>query len=187
MTDFLSLFEQHIKNSQKSGNELKGLCPFHEDSKQSFSVNLDTGLWTCYAACGGGNAYQFAQKVGIDPKPYFTNKTPGNGESKPSVTPKQSDMDKALMFHNYLMSHWDTLGPKQWHKGIIKECKVGYDSKLKCFTFPILNIEGKLDNLRWHKGPQIKGIHGTFWFPKQFINNHGFKERFYWCEGEPDT
>lgn len=50
-----------IRNGQAEGR-----CPFHEDNRASFSVNLETGLWKCHAGgCGlQGNARQFAERVG---------------------------------------------------------------------------------------------------------------------------
>lgn len=40
------------------------LCPFHEDSKASFSVNTVTGQWICYTGCGGGSLEQLEEKLG---------------------------------------------------------------------------------------------------------------------------
>ena len=37
-------------------------CPFHEDGSPSFSVNLESGLWTCHAGCGSGNLEQFERR-----------------------------------------------------------------------------------------------------------------------------
>lgn len=46
---------------------MTGLCPLHDDSKNSFSLNTDTGLWICYAGCGKGNANQLSKLLEIDP------------------------------------------------------------------------------------------------------------------------
>jgi DNA primase len=40
-------------------DEAKGLCPFHDDRRPSFSVNMREGVWFCHAGCGGGNIFQF--------------------------------------------------------------------------------------------------------------------------------
>lgn len=45
--------------------EATGLCPLHDDHHQSFSVNLDNGLWNCHAGCGGGNVFKlYLRKTG---------------------------------------------------------------------------------------------------------------------------
>lgn len=40
---------------RKSGQQLVGQCPLHQDTKPSFSLNIQSGLWTCFARCGAGN------------------------------------------------------------------------------------------------------------------------------------
>jgi hypothetical protein len=37
----------------------RGLCPFHDDQKQSFSVNPEKNYWHCFAGCGGGSIIDF--------------------------------------------------------------------------------------------------------------------------------
>lgn len=67
MIEYLSLFEHHVTALRVHGHQGYGRCPFHDDRKASFSVDLETGLWTCHGACStSGNADQFAQRLGID-------------------------------------------------------------------------------------------------------------------------
>ena len=44
---------------RKAGINYKGLCPFHDDKKESFSVNLKDGRWYCFAEGRGGNFIDF--------------------------------------------------------------------------------------------------------------------------------
>ena len=37
-------------------------CPFHEDRRQSCSINLDKGVWICFAGCGQGSLKYFIYK-----------------------------------------------------------------------------------------------------------------------------
>lgn len=37
-------------------------CPFHEDRRKSCAINIDKGLWICFAGCGQGNLKSFLQK-----------------------------------------------------------------------------------------------------------------------------
>lgn len=49
-----------VELAPAGGNgQLKGRCPFHEDSNPSLSVNSSKGLWNCFAGCGGGTAIDF--------------------------------------------------------------------------------------------------------------------------------
>jgi hypothetical protein len=45
-----------------SGAEVKSLCPFHSDSTPSLSINLEKGVWQCFAGCGGGGVLDFEEK-----------------------------------------------------------------------------------------------------------------------------
>ena len=37
-------------------------CPFHEDKIDSCSINIDKGVWICFAGCGSGNLKTFIQR-----------------------------------------------------------------------------------------------------------------------------
>lgn len=39
-----------------------GLCPFHNDHKPSFSVNIKENYWNCFAGCGSGSIIDFWMK-----------------------------------------------------------------------------------------------------------------------------
>ena len=58
-----------IEGAKVSGDNLTGLCPFHQDSNASFSVNLQTGLYKCFACGAEGNYVSFvANQRGISTK-----------------------------------------------------------------------------------------------------------------------
>ena len=40
----------------------RGLCPFHDDRRASFSVNIAENYWYCFAGCGGGSVIDFWMK-----------------------------------------------------------------------------------------------------------------------------
>ena len=37
-------------------------CPFHEDKIDSCSINVEKGVWICFAGCGSGNLKSFLQR-----------------------------------------------------------------------------------------------------------------------------
>jgi len=58
-----SFFEKEYKLSfKKKGNELIALCPFHNDTKPSFSINTQKNMYNCFACNKGGNAVDIAKE-----------------------------------------------------------------------------------------------------------------------------
>jgi len=51
--DILTRYKIHIVN--ENTDEIRCLCPFHNDQNSSFSINKKSGLWKCFAGCGSGN------------------------------------------------------------------------------------------------------------------------------------
>ncbi len=67
--DYEWIYGSEIQKAKINGDDLIGLCPFHEDSKPSLSVNLRTGMYHCFACGASGNYIQFvAQKYGLSSK-----------------------------------------------------------------------------------------------------------------------
>lgn len=51
LVDYKTSYTAAVKKPEVSGTRLTSLCPFHDDRKASFSVDLKTGQYTCFA-CG---------------------------------------------------------------------------------------------------------------------------------------
>lgn len=52
-------FVSHYVELDRNG---RGLCPFHDDHRQSFQVHQERNFWHCYAGCGGGSLIDFWTK-----------------------------------------------------------------------------------------------------------------------------
>jgi DNA primase len=48
---------------KKAGRNLKGLCPFHNDSHPSFMVSPEKGIAYCFACNNGGDIFKFIQLI----------------------------------------------------------------------------------------------------------------------------
>jgi 5S rRNA maturation endonuclease (ribonuclease M5) len=188
MNDYSDLFYRYVKKIKGRGSQKTGLCPLHNDTKESFSFNEDSGLWKCFTGCGEGNAYQFAEKVRVDPKPYITNSDP-----VPIVKMKTEELnyeDKKLIqtCHEYLVSHYSELVDLPWDIDVVKKYYVGYHKDKKCFTFPHFNNEGKAINIKFHKSENgdppysISGHGQNRFYPHEITGNH-----LTWIEGEKDS
>lgn len=60
-------YSQHVEKFKPIGNgQALGLCPFHDDTSPSLSVNLATGEWFCHSCKVGGGQRQFAERLEIE-------------------------------------------------------------------------------------------------------------------------
>ena len=67
IVDYRAEYTAVIKKPKIAGDQLTGLCPFHQDKNNSFSVDLKTGKWHCFSEDRGGNFISFwAELNGID-------------------------------------------------------------------------------------------------------------------------
>ena len=58
--DLLEDGERHITIKE---NQLSCRCPFHQESKASFGINLETGLYNCFSCSEKGNIVKFVSKM----------------------------------------------------------------------------------------------------------------------------
>jgi DNA primase len=57
-TDVVEIIARHVE-LKKSGSNMMGLCPFHNEKSPSFSVSPDKQLYYCFGCGKGGGAFQF--------------------------------------------------------------------------------------------------------------------------------
>jgi len=62
--DYQTFYRQFIPDLKVNGQgEAKGLCPFHDDTIPSFSVNLERGVFHCFGCGSGGDVFGFYQDL----------------------------------------------------------------------------------------------------------------------------
>ncbi|MGB4610544.1 MAG: DNA primase [Saccharofermentanales bacterium] len=62
-TDIVPIVEQYVKLSKKSSANYFGLCPFHSETKPSFSVSPGKQIFYCFSCQRGGNVIKFIQDI----------------------------------------------------------------------------------------------------------------------------
>lgn len=83
-----------------NGDSLLALCPFHEDSNPSFSVDLKTGKWHCFTEDESGNFVSFWAKInGIDTTEAYKAILAkyGVAQEKPKPAPKQKKSESNVL------------------------------------------------------------------------------------------
>tara|TARA_R100001530_G_scaffold96904_2_gene67305 strand:- start:23 stop:247 length:225 start_codon:yes stop_codon:yes gene_type:complete len=64
MSAIVDLVEQYVPTLEGDGHRYKGLCPFHEETSPSFTVNAENGRWHCYGECRmSGDVLEFIRHV----------------------------------------------------------------------------------------------------------------------------
>lgn len=179
-----------IKKAIVSDGHLTGLCPFHDDKNNSFSVDLATGKWHCFAEDEGGNYVSFYAKLhGIDTKEAYKKILEEYGVSREEQQ-EQAKRDKSYTLAQYA---FEKRLPEEW---LQKECflSTGKDRKdgTLYMKIPYLDENGKEStyrkryahkDFRWKYGSAGKiGLYGE-WKLSQ-IRDAGYAAI---VEGESDS
>lgn len=195
MSKYENLFVENIMGIKKSNNdELSGYCPFHKDRNRSFSWNINTGLWICHAGCGSGNAYQFAERLGVDINLYKND----SDKSKILPTPPAKDItnsinnklaDEALKRMGHLEKNWDKLDiPSCWSKNIVFETGTGWNTDTNRISFTHMDKNGNVVNLHDHKSISHPDGDGSCkLYPSHLITKFNKETILLVTEGEKDS
>lgn len=90
IVDYRAEYTAVIEKYRITDDNLTGLCPFHKDRHNSFSVDLKTGQWKCFAEGRGGNFVSFwAELNGIDTKEAYKQILEKYGVTQDKPKPKE--------------------------------------------------------------------------------------------------
>ncbi len=60
--DIVSVVERHVR-LERVGSRLRGVCPFHNETKPSFYVNPELGLFYCFGCQASGDVIDFYSRI----------------------------------------------------------------------------------------------------------------------------
>ena len=194
IVDYRAEYSQAIKKHAISGNQLNGLCPFHDDRENSFSVNLQTGQYTCFACGASGNFTTFwAEMHGMSTEEAYVQILERYGVDFEEAH-KEEKKPKSSGLVSYSLKEY-SLGkqlPEEWLK---EYCRVETARDRDGTTYlkiPYYNEEGAevtfrkrygSKQFRWKYGSSGKiTLYGAWLLPK--IRKAGYAAM---VEGESDT
>jgi len=137
-------------SEQTEKDEVQVICPFHDDTEPSMSINLTTGLWRCFGKCDtGGDTYAFYQKMHGASFPEAKKQTDSIlNRNADAVTPvSEEDIDKWCinLLRTPKMLEFVT-EERNINKKTIERFKIGWDGHR--ITFPIKSRLGLNMNIR---------------------------------------
>lgn len=97
---YRALYEDHVEGLKLGGDGVnaQGLCPFHKESDASFSANLQTGVFNCFACGAKGNAREFAHQLKLPATEVAALLPPASGK-KSQATKLIALADSVDLFH----------------------------------------------------------------------------------------
>ena len=155
-----------IGNQKEStDNWVTGLCPFHNDTKNSFAFNRESLAWVCFApSCGKGSVFDFLMlSSGRSFKDTLLELGDKAGVSRPfKEKPKRPPIKEKLVKQWQSNLNDEVLRYLREKRGLsdatIKKYQIGWDVKRQRNTIPIRDDRGNLVNVRLHnakKDPKI--------------------------------
>lgn len=136
--------------------ELYAKCPFHEDSKRSFSVNKATGAWVCFGSCneGGGIVKFHARMLKLSEADALLDLKITLGHEK--VVPA----DKVKQNHQKLLKAKNILEFLQKRRGLtldtIKQFELGFDGDRLWIPVKVGNHYLNVRRYNWRPGGEAR-------------------------------
>lgn len=193
-----------------SGDNLIATCPFHDDTRRSFSMNSKTGQWTCFSeSCGrsGGLKWflvdgcgysrdvaaklaeewsEWEGKGGEDGWPRW----PGWEERDEEGVEHETVMERLLGLYDFCPRYMRERG---FSRSTLWRWEVGYDSEADRVTLPVRDETGRLVGFskRSTTGAEPKYLHLGFKRSKvlygEFFCPSDAGVQVWVCEGQMDA
>jgi DNA primase len=181
---------------QGADNNWTGFCPIHGEvpgkSTPSFSINVKTGLWICFAGCGGGHLRTLLHELGRS-RTSIDLTMDRLDKHLVKVAKKKSPIGRPGLFKAQFPLPERILGlfeacpqslvDEGFDEDLLWSHDVGVDPERDWITYPIRDIEGTLAGImgRTKGHPKYKVYRQELkdmGFPGYTINNHDYLWRW---------
>lgn len=111
--NIVDVVSRYVQLRHAGGNRYMGPCPFHQETKGSFSVNAEEGFFYCFGCQAAGDIFDFYSRInGVDFKEaleFFAQEAgvqlTGSGDNKAQRT-EQDRRKRALKLHDLARNHF---------------------------------------------------------------------------------
>ena len=137
---------KHLTVHNKSGDEWQCLCPFHDDTSPSFSINIRLGVYICFACGERGTMDRLSQHLGVT-GPTAVKDEEQEIERLRSVITELDKSDRFLT-DNYLgrfrndHPYWEH--ERGFSPAVQQKFELGYDPVRDHGVIPLRNFRGLL-------------------------------------------
>ena len=193
IVDYRTEYSRVIRKAKITGDNLVGLCPFHQEKNPSFSADLKTGKWHCFTEDRGGNYIQFyAELNNMSTSDAYKAILDQYGVSRePQEQPQRRQQTKSYTMQQYA---FEKRLPEEWLSSYCRLSteKERWGEKDSFLRIPYIAEDGTESTyrkrfahkeFRWKKGSSGKIIpYGAWRLPE--IRKAGYAVL---VEGESDT
>jgi DNA primase len=148
--------------SHEDTEELYCHCPFHQDNNPSFNINIESGLWNCFAGCGGGNLIQLVQRVeGCNElKAMLYISQFGENIDISSIENKSTHKSNKFYSEKEMSKYKADIPQYLINRGFdevtLRKWEIGYDEGKQCVTIPVRDIDSKLRGIIYRVSNDIE-------------------------------
>ena len=189
-----SLFQKYIPGLKRNGGtNWSGCCPLHGEvpgkSRPSFCVNIETGLWICYAGCGAGNIPQFLRALGrtreqVDVAMELVE--PHLRKTKRKI--RRTDEEIVTVIPEKLLGLFDMCPTQLVDSGFDEQLlyahDVGFDAKRRRVTYAIRDLEGTLVGIMGRQTSESYGKYMPYLPHELGIPNYKFEKSQHLWRGD---
>jgi len=134
------------KFRQGSSAQAKALCPFHQETVPSFSVNMDSGVFYCHGCQASGSVKTLLKHLGY---PYASlDSLVSSLQLESPQRRARGIVGKTKELPDYLLGAYDkcpvSLLDDGFDKNLLKLHEIGFDEENLRITFPMRDVRGNL-------------------------------------------
>lgn len=130
-----------VGRGQIVGKEYVARCPFHDDRHPSFSINLETGLWCCFAEGLGGKIEDLLSRISGETVKFFDFPEAKFFEKREEKEETLNELKEFPFMRNFVPGWIFDRGFKSEY---LKKYECSFDEQTGSLVIPVYHLDGKI-------------------------------------------
>ena len=137
---------KHLQVHNRSGDEWQCLCPFHDDTSPSFSINIRLGVYICFACGAKGTMEHLSRHLGVSGPTGLKDEAQELERLRSTID--ELDRPEKFLAENYLERfrhdhpYWEH--ERGFSPGVQQTFELGYDPVHDHGIIPLRDFRGRL-------------------------------------------